>query len=166
MKYLSIPSGKSSNDTATRVNANSTHPRLCFCPLSSRCSKHAAPPPNKPARSLTPLSSSLAFLSPQPAPPHIEEPLQPTPCSRSDILTTIIQSYFYSELAIAMALDLPLLPHVLPARRYKKVFGRRAHVLRRGEQREAEREKRGEEGNEEKQGVRQRVRLHRVEGME
>ena len=154
MKYLSIPSGKSSYDTATRVNANSTHPRLCFCPLSSRCSKHAAPPPDKPACSLTPLSSSLAFLSPQPAPPHIEEPLQPTSCSRSDILTTKIRHHSYPKLAIAMALDLPLLPHFLPTRRYKKVFGRRAHVLRRGEQCKEKREKRGEEGKKKKkQGV-------------
>ena len=154
MKYLSLLSGKSSNDTATRVNTNSTHPRLCFCILSSRCSKHAAPPPNKPARSLTPLSSSLAFLSPQPAPPHIEEPLQPTSCSRSDILTTKIRHHSYPKLAIAMALDLPLLPHFLPTRRYKKVFGRRAHVLRRGEQCKEKREKRGEEGKKKKkQGV-------------
>ena len=65
-----------------------------------------------------------------------------------------------------MALDLPLLPHFLPARGHKKVLGRRPHVLRRGEQREAQRAERSEEGEEEEQGVWQRVRLHRVEGLE
>lgn len=148
-------------NTATTLQPESAStqqiPQLCFCLLSresSCCSKHAASPPNKSACSFAPLSSSLAFLSPQPAPPHIEEPLQPTSCSRSDILTTKIRHHSYPKLAIAMALDLPLLPHFLPTRRYKKVFGRRAHVLRRGEQCKEKREKRGEEGKKKKkQGV-------------